>query len=52
MNDKINHAKENSGSARALLEPIFDQLDGFVEPLKSVIDGIKDAASTVGISFG
>ena len=36
---------------RKLLEPLFDQLDGFISPLIGGIDKVKDAADSVGVDF-
>jgi len=52
MNGKADETKSDSGSARDLLEPLFHELEQFLDPLKSVIDGVKSAASVVGLSFG
>jgi len=52
MSGKADETKSDSGSARDLLEPLFHELEQFIDPLKAVIDGVKSAASVVGISFG
>jgi chromosome segregation ATPase len=51
MTDKVTEAKDGSGEARQLLEPLFDKVEAFMEPIKTVIDAVKDAAGIVGIDF-
>jgi chromosome segregation ATPase len=51
LGEKILGAKEGSASGRELVEPLFDKLDEFFDPIKSVIDGVRSAAETVGIDF-
>jgi chromosome segregation ATPase len=51
LGEKVLGAKEGSASGRELVEPLFDKLDEFFDPIKSVIDGVRSAAETVGIDF-
>lgn len=51
LENRITEAKENSSGARALLEPVFDQVEAQIRPLENIIESIKDAADKVGISF-
>jgi hypothetical protein len=47
----IFESKEGQGGARELLEPIFNQIEGLIEPVEGVIDAVKSAASMVGMDF-
>lgn len=51
LSDKANEAKENSSGARALLDPLFNEIGEVKEPIVKAIDSIRDAANTVGIDF-
>jgi hypothetical protein len=52
MVDKVTESEDEASGARELLEPLFDQLEGFLGPLTGGIEGVKSAASSVGASFG
>jgi len=43
--------KDSSSGGREALEPIFDMLEGMLDPITSVIDAISSAASLVGIEM-
>lgn len=51
LGEKVLGAKGESEGARAVLEPLFDDIMEKVDPFKNAIESIKDAASTVGIDF-
>jgi uncharacterized phage infection (PIP) family protein YhgE len=51
LGQQVLGAKEGSASGRGSIEPLFDKLDEFFDPIKNVIDGIRKAADTVGIDF-
>jgi hypothetical protein len=51
LGQQVLGAKEGSASGRGAVEPLFDKLDEFFDPIKNVIDGIRKAADTVGIDF-
>jgi hypothetical protein len=51
FDQKITGAKENSSGARALLQPLFDEVKSVTSPVTDALDSIKDAASMVGISL-
>ncbi len=51
LGDSVTGAKDGSSAGREGIKPLFDQVEGFMEPIKTVIDAIRDAASTVGIDF-
>jgi uncharacterized coiled-coil DUF342 family protein len=51
LGEKVLGAKEGSSSGRDTIQPLFEKLDGFFDPIKNVIDGIRKAADTVGIDF-
>ena len=44
-------ARNGSAAGREKLKPLFDRVEGFVEPTKTVVDAIRDAADTVGIEL-
>jgi hypothetical protein len=45
MCEKLTGATEESSAARTLLNPIFDQLEGFIQPIQSAIEAVEEAAS-------
>ena len=51
FDQKLTGAKEGSSGARALLDPIFDQVKSVTSPVTDALESIKDAASMVGISL-
>ena len=51
MVKKLSDSEEESSGARELLDPLFDQLDGFISPLIGGVDKVKDAADSVGVDF-
>lgn len=49
--ENIFDSKNGQTGAREMLEPLFNQLEGTIEPIESVINAVKDAASLVGMDF-
>lgn len=52
MSQKISGSSEDASIARKALEPLFDQLDEFIDPLKDGVEAVKDVAESLGIDFG
>lgn len=52
MSDKIADSESEASGAREPLEPLFDQIADFISPLKDGIEGVRHAASSVGVDFG
>ncbi len=44
-----NGAEEGARASRERVQPLFDRLQGSVEPITTAVDAIQDAAITVGI---
>ena len=52
MSDKIADSESEASDARDPLEPLFDEIAGFINPLENGIEGVKQAADSVGVAFG
>jgi predicted nucleic acid-binding Zn-ribbon protein len=50
--ENINDAESESANEREELEPLFDEIDGIIEPIMDVLDAVRDAISKVpGLSI-
>lgn len=44
MCDRIASATEDASGARQLLQPLFDQLEGYISPVQSAIEAVESAS--------
>ncbi len=51
MVEKVAGTKRSSEDGRGQLEPLFKQVDAFMNPVKVLIDAVKSVAESFGVDF-
>ena len=49
MSGKITEAKDESATKREVIEPLFEQLEGVIDPVESAVEYVKDLADQWGV---